>query len=102
MTTPPEHHDTPSDEKPKKVIVITDADSVVLHKKLRIGRLIVRASYISLLVLFSLLNIINENGKLALWLLQIIPLLIFCAKHIGLIVGCVLSPSCILPRLSRC
>lgn len=77
MTNAPEHHDTPSDEKPKKLIVITDADSVMLHKKLQIGRMIVRTSYISLLVLFSLLNIINENGKLALWLLQIIPLLIF-------------------------
>lgn len=77
MTNTPEHNDTRTDEKPKKVIVITDADSAILFKKLRIGRLVVRASYISLLVLFSLLNLINENGKIALWLLQIIPLLIF-------------------------
>lgn len=77
MTNSPEHNDAPIDAKPKKIIVITDADSVVLHKKLRIGRFIVRGSYISLLVLFTLLNLINENGKLALWLLQIIPLLVF-------------------------
>ena len=78
MSQIPEQDDTQhSAEKPKKVIVITDADSVVLYKKLRIGRLLVRGCYIGLLVLFTLLNLINENGKLVLWLLQIIPLLVF-------------------------
>ena len=78
MTQTPEQKSTSHPpENPKKVIVISDADSVVLYKKLRIGRLLVRASYIGLLVLFTLLNLINENGKITLWLLQIIPLLIF-------------------------
>jgi len=76
MTQAPEQQSSPT-EKPKKVIVITDADSVILYKKLRIGRLLVRTSYVGLLVLFTLLNLINENGKITLWLLQIIPLLIF-------------------------
>jgi uncharacterized membrane protein len=78
MTQTPEQQSEPqTGEKPKKVIVISDADSVVLHKKLRAGRFLVRACYVSLLALFTLLNLINENGKIALWLLQIIPLLIF-------------------------
>jgi len=78
MTQAPEQNDLQHAEtKPKKVIVITDADSVVLNKKLRIGRGIVRTTYISMLVLLTLLNLINENGKLLLWLLQIIPLLVF-------------------------
>ena len=63
--------------KAKKVIVITDSDAVVLNKKLRTGRLIVRGCFFGLLALFTLLNLINENGKIALWLLQTIPLLIF-------------------------
>lgn len=78
MTQTPEQQSAPHpDEKPKKVIVISDADSVILFKKLRVGRLLVRGSYVGLLVLFTLLNLINENGKIALWLLQMIPLLIF-------------------------
>lgn len=67
----------PSGDKPKKVIVITDADSIVLHKKLRIGRATVQICFISLIALFTLLNLIRENGNVKLWLVEIIPLLIF-------------------------
>lgn len=78
MTQAPQPDDVhKTDEKPKKVIVITDADSVVLHKKLRIGRAIVQICFISLLLLFTLMNILRENGNFKLWLMQIIPLLIF-------------------------
>lgn len=66
-----------SDEKPKKVIVITDADSVVLHKKLRMGQLVCNSCYIALLVVFTLNYFINDNVKLATWLVSVLPLLIF-------------------------
>jgi uncharacterized membrane protein len=66
-----------TNEKPKKIIVITDADSVGLHKKLRIGRALVHLSYIGLLLVFTGLNILREDGNIKLWLFQIIPLLVF-------------------------
>lgn len=65
------------DEKPKKVIVITDADSVVLHKKLRMGQLVCNSCYIALLVVFTLNYFVNDNVKLATWLVSLFPLLIF-------------------------
>jgi|GEM_PF-1371602 len=78
MTQIPEPDNVqPSDEKPKKVIIITDADSVVLHKKLRIGRALVHICFVGLLLLFTLINLIRANGNFKLWMLQIIPLLIF-------------------------
>ena len=78
MTQVPEQESQQhADAKPKKVIVITDADSVVLHKKLRIGRALVQICYVGLLLLLTLLNLLRENGSVALWLLQIIPLLVF-------------------------
>lgn len=72
-------HDLPeaTEKKTKKVIVITDEDALVINKKLRTGRLLVRISYAGLLVIFTLLNLINDNGRVLLWLLQIVPLLIF-------------------------
>ena len=65
------------DEKPKKVIVITDEDSVLLHKKLRFGQLVCNSCYIALLVVFTLNYFINDNVKLATWLVSVFPLLIF-------------------------
>ncbi|MEN0036812.1 MAG: DUF2069 domain-containing protein [Cellvibrio sp.] len=66
-----------TDEKPKKVIVITDADSVLLHKKLRLGQLVCNLSYVSLLVVFTLNYFINDNVKLVTWIVSMFPLLIF-------------------------
>lgn len=63
--------------KRKKDIVITDADAIVLEKKLRIGRMLTLACYGGLLLLFTLLNVIRETGSIKLWLMQIIPLLVF-------------------------
>jgi uncharacterized membrane protein len=77
MTNTPERNDTMPDEKPKKVIVITDADSAVLHKKLRIGQLVCNSCYIALLVVFTLNYFIDENVRLATWLVSMFPLLIF-------------------------
>jgi uncharacterized membrane protein len=77
MTNTPEHNDAPADEKPKKVIVITDADSVVLFKKLRIGLLVCNTCYVALLVVFTLNYFINENVRLATWLVTMLPLIIF-------------------------
>ena len=77
MTNTPEHNDAQPDEKKKKVIVISDADSIVLHKKLRIGQLVCNSCYIALLVVFTLNYFINENVRLATWLVTIFPLAIF-------------------------
>lgn len=65
------------DEKPKKVIVISDDDSVVLYKKLRRGRAITLFSYGALLITFILLNVLSEKSNLVFLLFQIFPLLIF-------------------------
>lgn len=77
MTNTPEHNDAQPDEKKKKVIVISDADSIVLHKKLRMGQLVCNSCYIALLVVFTLNYFINENVRLATWLVTIFPLAIF-------------------------
>ena len=63
--------------KPKKEIIISDADAVVLEKKLRAGRWITLSCYVSLLTLFTLLNLVRDNGSVKFWLMQCIPLLIF-------------------------
>lgn len=63
--------------KPKKVIVITDGDSLLLYKKLRIGQLVCNSCYIALLVVFTLNYFINDNVKLVTWLVSLFPLLIF-------------------------
>ncbi len=63
--------------KPKKEIIISDADAVVLEKKLRTGRWITLGCYASLLILFTLLNLVRDNGSVKFWLMQCIPLLIF-------------------------
>jgi uncharacterized membrane protein len=66
-----------SDTKQKKVIVITDEDAVVLHKKLRIGQRICAVSYIALLVLLTLNYFLSNDIKLMHWLISILPLAIF-------------------------
>lgn len=63
--------------KPKKEIIISDADAVVLEKKLRTGRWITLGCYASLLILFTMLNLVRDNGSVKFWLMQCIPLLIF-------------------------
>lgn len=73
--SPPD--DLPADEKPKKVIVITDEDSVLLHKKLRIGQLVCTFCYSALLSVFTLNYFINDNVKLVTWVVSVLPLAIF-------------------------
>jgi uncharacterized membrane protein len=77
MTQHSQPDNSSSDEKPKKVIVITDADSVVLHKKLRTGQLVCNICYVALLVVFTLNYFVNDNVRLATWLVSMFPLLIF-------------------------
>ena len=77
MAHTPENNEQQADEKPKKAIVITDSDSVILHKKLRAGRAVTLFSFAALLIIFTLLNLLNEKSNLAFWLFQTFPLLIF-------------------------
>lgn len=65
------------DEKPKKVIVITDADALLLKNKLRIGQIIAIGSYAALLLVFTLTNLLQENGSWRTWIVSVVPLLIF-------------------------
>jgi uncharacterized membrane protein len=65
------------DEKPKKVIVISDEDSAALHKKLRAGRAVTLFSFAALLIVFTLLNVFGGKPSLAFWIFQTFPLLIF-------------------------
>lgn len=69
--------DTVSDEKPKKVIVITDADALVLEKKLRLGQRICNLSYIALLLMLTLNFLLSNNLNLMHLLVAIVPLAIF-------------------------
>jgi uncharacterized membrane protein len=73
----PQQNEQQPDEKPKKVIVITDEDSVVLYKKLRAGRAVTLFSFAALLAIFTLLNVLSEKTNLVFLLFQIFPLLIF-------------------------
>jgi len=66
-----------ADEKPKKVIVITDADALVLKRKLRLGQFIAVGSYAVLLVFFTLNNLLQSTGSLRNWVVSVLPLLIF-------------------------
>ncbi len=87
MTQSPDQHNSQTDaqeeqqenhnQKPKKVIVITDADAIVLNKKLQLGQKITLISYCGLLFLFTLLNFTSDNSNVVLWLFQMFPLLIF-------------------------
>lgn len=80
MTQTPEHNidnTDDSDEKPKKIIVITEADALTLKQKLRIGQLIAIGSYAALLVFFTLHNLLQDSGSLRTWLVSVLPLLIF-------------------------
>ncbi len=77
MTHTPEHDDQQLNEKPKKVIVITDEDAVVLKKKLRTGKAVTLSSFAGLLIIFTLLNLTSEKSNFVFWLFQMFPLLIF-------------------------
>ncbi|HTF83391.1 MAG TPA: DUF2069 domain-containing protein [Cellvibrio sp.] len=61
----------------KEPLIITDAQAVVIHRKLRGMQRIFFISFGALLVLFTLNNLLDEGGSLKLWLVQSIPLLIF-------------------------
>jgi uncharacterized membrane protein len=64
-------------EKPKKILVITDADAVVLEKKLRRGQLICNASYVALLLMLTINYLLSDDMKFVHWLVAILPLAIF-------------------------
>ena len=69
--------DTMADEKTKKVIVITDADALVLEKKLRVGQRICNLSYIALLLMLTLNFLLSNDLNLMHLLVAIVPLAIF-------------------------
>lgn len=75
--TQPEHAPATEHGKRKKEIIITDTDAVILQKKLRIGRILTLGCYAGLLLLFTALNLLRESGNIKLWLVQVIPLLVF-------------------------
>lgn len=81
MTQTPEQNTTDThaeaEAKPKKVIIITDADAIVLKKKLRIGQITAIGSYAALLLFFTLSNLLQDSGSLRTWLVSVLPLLIF-------------------------
>lgn len=64
-------------EKPKKVIVITDTDAVVLEKKLRAGQRLCNLSYAALLFMLTLNYLLSDDMKFLHWLVAILPLAIF-------------------------
>lgn len=64
-------------ESPKKVLVISDADAVVLKKKLDIGTGVCNIGYIALLLLLSLNALLGGKFNLVHWLIAVVPLLIF-------------------------
>ncbi|AQT59121.1 hypothetical protein B0D95_02730 [Cellvibrio sp. PSBB023] len=66
-----------ADEKPKKVIVITDADALVLEKKLRVGQRVCNLSYIALLLMLTLNFLLSNDLNLMHLLVAIVPLAIF-------------------------
>lgn len=68
---------SPEQGKRKKEIVITPTDAIALEKKLLVGRRLTLGCYFGLLALFTLLNLIRETGNIKLWLMQVIPLLVF-------------------------
>jgi uncharacterized membrane protein len=71
------HDNSLTDEKPKKVIVITDTDAVVLEKKLRVGQRICNLSYVALLFTLTLNYLLSNDMKLMHLLVAILPLAIF-------------------------
>lgn len=77
MTNTPEHNDVQPDEKPKKVIVITDADAIVLEKKLRLGQRICNLCYGALLVMLALNTLLGGDINLLHLLVVVLPLAIF-------------------------
>lgn len=66
-----------ANEKPKKILVITDADAVVLEKKLHRGQLICNASYVALLLMLTINYLLSDDMKFVHWLVAILPLAIF-------------------------
>jgi len=77
MSNAPEDNNIQSDEKPKKVIVITDADALVLEKKLHRGQQICNWSYSALLVMLTLNILLGEKINIMHLLVAILPLAIF-------------------------
>lgn len=76
MTQPEQTPETETGKR-KKEIIITDADALVLEKKLRAGKFITLLSFGGLLIIFTLLNLTSEKRNLVFWLFQMFPLLIF-------------------------
>lgn len=61
----------------KKPLSISREQALVIWKKLHWGRIVTLACYGGLILLFTLLNVLRETGNVKIWLMQIIPLLIF-------------------------
>nr|WP_324257564.1 DUF2069 domain-containing protein [Cellvibrio fontiphilus] len=66
-----------SPETTKKILVISDADAVVLEKKLRLGTQICNLSYLALLIVLSLNSLLGDKFNIVHWLIAVVPLLIF-------------------------
>ncbi|MFC3116625.1 DUF2069 domain-containing protein [Cellvibrio fontiphilus] len=64
-------------ETTKKILVITDADALVLEKKLRLGTQVCNLSYLALLVALSINSLLGDKFNLVHWLIAVVPLLIF-------------------------
>lgn len=61
----------------KSTLIITDDEALQLKHKLSIARGLFLLCYVSLLLLFTLLNGLTGEGNIKLWLVQCLPLLIF-------------------------
>jgi uncharacterized membrane protein len=61
----------------KEPLIITDAQAMVIGRKLRFAQRIFLMCYGALLLLFTGLNLLDNDGSFKLWLVQSLPLLIF-------------------------
>lgn len=61
----------------KTPLVISPDEGEKIAEKLRWGQRLFLPAYISLLLLFTLLNVFGDGGGITLWLVQCVPLLIF-------------------------
>ena len=64
-------------EKPKKAVVISDTEALVLKKKLGIGTRVCNLSYVALLIVLSLNSLLGDKFNIVHWLTAVVPLLIF-------------------------
>lgn len=71
------HTATNAQEKPEKVLVISDADALVLQQKLRLGQRLCTLSFAALLALLTLNYLLSDDMKFMHWLVAILPLAIF-------------------------